>query len=283
MAAMDHLESELDAAVAAWDGFGWPRPQVLVVSGSGLATDLGPTVAGPRPWSDLLPFAAWGIEGHPREVVLLEPVAGRTVLYSRGRIHAYQGFTAAETVFPVRLAALLGAEVAILSNSSGGLRDDHRAGDLVLIRDQINLSGLNPLAGRFPAAWGPQFPDMTAAYDPELAGLVLGCARELGVELGEGTYAGVYGPSYETPAEVRMLRGLGADLVGMSTVLEVIAGHHMGLRCAGLSLVSNPAAGVGGEEALDHADVLAQGREAAAKVARLLREVLRHPDLTQLR
>jgi purine-nucleoside phosphorylase len=278
---MDHLERELHAAVATWDGLGWPRPQVLVVSGSGLATDLGERVAGPRPWSDVLPFDAWGIEGHPLEIELLAPREGRTVLYSRGRLHAYQGYTAAQVVFQVRLAALLGAEVAIVSNSSGGLSEEHRAGDLVLIRDQINLSGLNPLAGRFPTAWGPQFPDMTAAYDPELAELILGCAGELDIELRQGIYAGVYGPSYETPAEVRMLRRLGADLVGMSTVLEVIAGRHMGLRCAGLSLVSNPAAGVGGEEALDHADVLIQGREAAGRVARLLRHVLRHPELVK--
>ncbi len=276
---MDHLEKELLAAVAAWDGFGWPRPQVLVVSGSGLATDLGTPLAGPRPWSDLLPFAAWGIEGHPLDIELLAPREGRTVLYSRGRLHAYQGFTAAQTVFQVRLAALLGAEVVILSNSSGGLLEDHRTGDLVLIRDQLNLSGRNPLAGSFPTAWGPQFPDMTQAYDPELAELVLGTAGELGIELRQGVYAGLYGPSYETPAEVEMLRRLGADLVGMSTVLEVIAGRHMGLRCIGLSLVSNPAAGIGGEEALDHEDVLVQGREAAGKVGRLLRHVLRHPDL----
>ena len=124
-----------------------------------------------------------------------------------------------------------------------------------------------------------EFADMTAAYDPGLAELIIGCAGELGIELRQGIYAGVYGPSYETPAEVRMLRRLGADLVGMSTVLEVIAGRHMGLRCAGLSLVSNPAAGVGGEEALVHADVLVQGREASGRVARLLRHLLRHPDL----
>lgn len=276
---MDHLEKELHAAIATWDRRGWPRPQVMVVSGSGLATELGRSIVESSPWSDLLPFEPWGIEGHPLEIDLIEPCDGRVVLYSRGRLHAYQGFTAAQTVFQVRLAALLGAGVVILTNSSGGLCEDHHPGDLVLIRDQLNLSGLNPLAGSFPNAWGPQFPDMAAAYEPALQELFRASARELGIELKEGVYAGMFGPSYETPAEVRMLRGMGVDLVGMSMVLEVVAGHHMGVRCAGLSVVSNPAAGIGGEEVLDHADVLVQGREAARHVARLLGHVLTHPDL----
>jgi purine-nucleoside phosphorylase len=276
---MDHLEPELTAAVAHWDALGWPRPDVLLVAGSGLSADLGRPIAEPRPWGELMPFEARGIVGHALEVEVLEPLPGRTVLYSRGRLHAYQGYTPAQVVFAVRLAGLLGAEIVLLTNSSGGLRPEHRPGDLVAIRDQVNLTGLNPLFGRCPAAWGPQFPDMTAAYDRRLRELLHGCARELGVGVGEGVYAGLPGPSYETPAEIRMLRTLGADLVGMSTVLEVIAARHMGMRCLGLSLVSNLAAGVGGDEALDHADVLVEGRKAAEKVAPLLGRLLRHPDL----
>ena len=276
---MDHLEKELKRAVTDWDELGWPRPNVLVVAGSGLSTDLGKPVAGPRPWNDILPFEGRGIQGHDLELELLEPRPGRVVLYSRGRLHAYQGYDAAQVVFPVRLAALLGAEVLIVTNSSGGLREDHRAGDLALIRDHLNLTGLNPLYGTFPSRWGPQFPDMTTAYNPEISSLAKRYAEELDVDLQDGIYAGVLGPSYETPAEVHMLRGGGADLVGMSTVLEVIAGHHMGMRCAGLSLVSNPAAGLDGDEALDHADVLVQGREAGVKVGRLLGKLLRDPGL----
>lgn len=275
---MDHLESQLQDAVAEWDGRGWPRPKVMVVSGSGLTTDLGRSIAGPTPWAEVLPFRVWGIEGHPLDIELLEPSAGRVVLYSRGRLHAYQGYTPAQVVFTVRLAALLGAEMLVLTNSSGGLHPHHRSGDLVVIRDHLNLSGMNPLAGVFPAAWGPQFPDLATAYDPALRALILEIAEELGIAVSVGVYAGLAGPSYETPAEVEMLRTLGGDVVGMSTVLEVIAARHMGLRCACLSLISNPAAGVT-DEILDHADVLARGREAAGKIARLLARLLAHPGL----
>jgi len=277
---MDHLEKELTAAAAHWDALGWPRPDVLLVAGSGLSADFGRPIAEPRPWGELMPFEARAIVGHSLQVELLEPLPGRTVLYSRGRLHAYQGYSPAQVVFAVRLAGLLGAEVVVVTNSSGGLRpEDQRPGDLVAIRDQINLSGLNPLYGRCPPAWGPQFPDMTAAYDRRLCELLRGCAAEIGVRVGEGVYAGLAGPSYETPAEVRMLRTLGADLVGMSTVLEVIAARHMGLRCLGLSLISNVAAGLAGDEALDHEEVLVEGRKAADKVAPLLGCLLRHPEL----
>lgn len=275
---MDHLEPQLQDAVGNWQGRGWPRPKAMVVSGSGLATHLGRCIVGPTPWAEILPFPVWGIEGHPLEVELLEPSAGRVVLYSRGRLHAYQGFTPAQVVFTVRLTALLGAEILVLTNSSGGLRPQHRAGDLVVIRDHLNLTGMNPLAGALPPAWGPQFPDLVTAYDLALRKLIAKSAQELGIAVSEGVYAGLAGPSYETPAEVRMLRSLGGDVVGMSTVLEVIAAHHMGLRCACLSLISNPAAGVT-DEILDHADVLARGKEAAGKIARLLERLLAHPEL----
>lgn len=261
-----------------WDELGLPRPDVFVVSGSGLATALGERIAGPLPWSELIPFPIRGIEGHPLEIELLEPRPERVVLYSRGRLHAYQGFTPAQVVFPTRLAALLGARVMLMTNSSGGLRPGCRPGDLLLLADHLNLSGMNPLYGDFPPSWGPQFPDMTQAYDRRLRRLLQTVAADLGIGLEEGVYASVLGPSYETPAEVEMLRRLGADAVGMSTAQEVIAGHHMGVRCGVVSLISNPAAGVS-DEPLDHADVLAQGREAGAKVARLLAAVLAHPEL----
>lgn len=276
---MDHLAQELQAAVEAWDARGWPRPDVMVVTGSGLAsTDLGERVAGPVSWGDILPFPVWGIEGHPLAVELLKPRDDRVVLFSRGRLHAYQGYTPAQVVFTVRLAALLGAKVLVLTNSSGGLRAEHGTGDLLLLRDHINRTGLNPLYGVFPKQWGSQFPDMAAAYDPDLRRRVLGLASELGVGVREGVYVSVLGPSYETPAEVVMFRNAGGDAVGMSTALEVIAAHHMGLRCAALSLISNPAAGVT-DEVLDHADVLERGKEASGRISRILSRLVADPDL----
>ncbi|MEM9555810.1 MAG: purine-nucleoside phosphorylase [Acidobacteriota bacterium] len=276
----DPLADDLQRAVDAWHARDWPVPQVLVVSGSGLATDLGTTLEGPVPWAEILPFPVVGIEGHPLTAELLEVAPGRVVLSSRGRLHAYQGYTLPQVVFTIRLVALLGSELLLMTNSAGGLHAHHRPGDLVLLRDHLNLTGLNPLWGRFPSAWGVQFPDMMRAYDPDLRTVVRACADELDLAIEDGVYAGVAGPSYETPAEVRMLRGLGGDVVGMSTVPEIIAGHHIGLRCGCVSVVANAAAGVT-DEVLDHADVLARGRDAAVQVARLFQRVLAHHDLLQ--
>src|ERR1044071_9479455 len=244
------LSVELKEAVDKWDMLGWPRPAVAVVSGSGLAVDLGEVVRGPVTLEYFLPFSCHPVEGHPHEIVLIEPLPDRPVLYQRRRLHSYQGYSASESVFPVRLAAMLGVKVMILSNATGGLRPEHRPGDLVLIKDHINLSGLNPLRGQLPPEWGPRFPDMTRAYDPGLAALAKDLAAGLGLPLADGFYAALAGPSYETPAEVRMLATLGGDVTGMSTVLEVIAARHMGLRCLGISLVSNAAAGIGAP--IDH-------------------------------
>lgn len=280
-AAMDEIDAmvpPLEQALEGWHARGWPSPRALVVSGSGLAVDLGEPICGPEPLASLLPFPAHGIEGHPLALEVLEPLAGHPVLYQRGRLHAYQGYSPNQTVFSVRLAALLGARTLVMTNASGGLRPHHRPGDLVLVTDHLNLTGSNPLRGEPPPEWGPRFPDMGAAYDPPLQRLARRVADELGIALGEGVYAGLSGPSYETPAEVAMLRTLGADLAGMSTVLEVIAARHLGVRCLVVSLVSNPAAGVTGEP-LDHREVLEAGRAAARDVARLLGTLLREPEL----
>jgi purine-nucleoside phosphorylase len=274
----DELAVQLKQAVDAWDHLGWPRPKVAVVSGSGLAVDLGEAIRGPLALEYFLPFSCHAVEGHPHELVVLETLPARPVLYQRGRLHSYQGYSAFETVFPIRLAALLGVRVLILSNATGGLRPEQKPGDLVLIRDHINLSGLNPLRGQLPADWGPRFPDMSNAYDPALRDLTQRTAERLGVPLSEGIYIGLAGPSYETPAEVRMLQAFGGDVIGMSTVLEVIAARHMGLRCLAFSMVSNPAAGLT-DAVIDHTDVLAAAQVAAANLQRLLTELLRSPEL----
>jgi len=271
---MDPLDRELRHAVESWDAAGWPRPSTLLVSGSGLAVDLLPDRASHRqPLQRLLPFALHSIEGHPLTVELLGADAGRPVVYQRGRVHSYQGYDAAQTVFHVRLAALLGAERLIMTNASGSLRPEIEPGRLVLVQDHINLIGLNPLSGSPPESWGPRFPDMSDAYSPALRQRAREIAEAHQIDLYEGVYAGVAGPSFETPAEVAMLRGAGADLVGMSTVLEVIAARHMGMECLCLSMVSNHAAGTGGAT-LDHAEVLETGRAVAGQVKSLLEGLL---------
>jgi purine-nucleoside phosphorylase len=275
---MEDLITPLKESVERWDALGWARPRVAVVSGSGLAVDLGERIHGPIALEYLLPFSCHAVEGHPHEVEVLLPTPDRPVLYYRGRLHSYQGYSAYETVFPIRLAALLGVEVLILTNATGGLKAEQRPGDLMLIRDHLNLMGLNPLRGQLPAEWGPRFPDMSSAYDPALRALARRLAGELGIPLSEGVYIGLAGPSYETPAEVRMLQLLGGDVAGMSTVLEVLAAHPMGLRCLGISMISNPAAGLT-DAPVEHADVLAAARTAAASLQKLLGALIQHPEL----
>lgn len=275
---MQHWQEELALAVTRWRDLGRPAPDVALVAGSGLSVDLGPPVAGPEPLARWLPFPVHGVAGHRHEIELLEVAGGRRVLYFRGRIHGYQGYAPADVVFPVRFAALLGAKVLLMTNAAGGVRPEWPAGTLAAVSDHLNLTGTNPLAGEPPPAWGARFPDMVDAYDPGLRGLARRHARELGFDLPDGVYAGLNGPSYETPAEVRMLRTLGADLVGMSTVHEVIAARHLGLRCLVLSLVANPGAGVT-DAPLNHEEVLEAGQAAATRVRALIEALLADPQL----
>ena len=277
-AGLETLIEQHKSAVERYDLLGWPRPEVALVSGSGLSVDLGERTHGPIQLEFLLPFESHAIPGHPHAVEMFKPVPGRPVLYFKGRVHSYQGYSAQETVFPIRLAALLGAKVLLMTNATGGLQPHHRPGDLVLITDHLNLTGLNPLRGQLPPEWGPRFPDMSGAYDRSLRELTLRAATELGIPLTEGIYAGLPGPTYETPAEVRMLRLLGGDVTGMSTVLEVIAAHHMGVRCLCVSMVSNPAAGLS-DGSVTHEEVLAAGQAAAGNLRALLGAVLKDPGL----
>jgi len=276
----DPLGEPLKSAVESWDALGWPRPQAALISGSGLGVELGEPERGPLDLSYFLPFAAHPVPGHAHQVELLRPRPDRAVAYFRGRLHPYQGYDAHQTVFPVRLAARLGARVLILTNASGALQAELTAGALALVRDHLNLTGMNPLRGQLPPEWGPRFPDLSAAYDPRLAGLARRLAGEQGLTLGDAVYTGLLGPSYETPAEVRMLRALGGDLVGMSTVLEVIAARQMGVACLCLSLVTNAAAGLAAAP-LDHADVLAAAAAGAARLQRLLMALIASSDLIE--
>ena len=267
---------EVNDAVAAWHQRGWPSPAVLVVSGSGLAVDLPGDLLLASTLAEVLPFPARAVVGHPHRLEILRTSLG-VVLYQRGRLHSYQGYDAHQTVFMIRLAALLGVGTLVMTNAAGGVRDHQQPGDLAVINDQINLIGLNPLRGSLPPQWGPHFPDMVDAFDPALRQLASDTARDLDLPLQSGVYAGFAGPSFETPAEVEMARRLGADLVGMSTVLEVIAARPLGVRCLCFSLIANLAAGIGRN--VDHEEVLAASQAAAQPLAALLSVLLGRPEL----
>jgi purine-nucleoside phosphorylase len=184
----------------------------------------------------------------------------------------YEGHTAQEAALPVRVFAALGVDTLIVTNAAGGINRNFAPGTLMLIGDHLNLTGRNPLEGPVRAG-ETRFPDMSVAYDAELRTLARGVAAEVGVSLEEGVYAGLLGPTYETPAEIRMLSTLGADAVGMSTVVEVIAARANGMRCLGISLVTNPAAGIS-PTPLEHAEVMAMAERAGGRLAELVAEII---------
>ena len=191
----------------------------------------------------------------------------------KGRAHLYEGHAADRVVFGVRVLGRLGAGTLVVTNACGGVREDLTPGDLVLVSDHLNLQGTSPLVGPNDDSLGPRFPDMSAAYDPALRAIAHEAAARLGQSLAEGVYAAWLGPAFETPAEIRMIRVLGGDLVGMSTVPEVLAARHMGLRCLAISCVTNMAAGIL-PEPIDAEHVLVVGAQAQDRLTALLGEVL---------
>ena len=238
------------------------KPTVAIVLGSGLgalADRVGDAVR--IPYTAIPGFHVPTVPGHKGELVA-GTLGGRTVLCQSGRFHAYEGHSADVTALPVRMFAELGIKTVILTNAAGGINPKFGPGTLMLIADHINLTGRNPLVG--PARPGEvRFPDMTSAYDKEWKALARKVAKEQGIPLAEGVYMGLLGPTYETPAEVKYIATLGADAVGMSTVLEVIAARARGMRCLGISTITNAAAGISAVE-LSHAEVM----EVAAKVGK---------------
>lgn len=245
------------------------RVRGLLVAGSGLRLEIpGWQPAEVIDLAEVFPFPLHSLMGHSQTMTLWRR-GEDSLLVMNGRFHLYQGYRPEEVVAPVRLAALLGAEVMIATNATGALDPDIAPGSLVLVTDHLNLQGANPLVGEWGRELGPQFPDMSAAYDPELRETARGAAAEAGFAVHEGVYAAVLGPSFETPAEVRMLRALGGAVVGMSTVPEVIAARHMGLRVLVLSFAANPAAGLV-DRPLTHEEVLEEGERAKPKLARMM-------------
>ncbi len=245
----------------------------LLVAGSGLSLEVpGWQAAEVIELSEIFDFPMHELLGH-RQTMTLWRRGDETLMVMNGRFHLYQGYRPEEVVAPVRLAGLLGAKILIATNASGALDPTMAPGSLVVVSDHINLQGANPLVGDWGRDFGPPFPDMSAAYDPELKRLALEAAGDAGFDAREGVYCAMLGPSFETPAEIRMLIGMGGLVVGMSTVPEVIAARQMGMRVCVLSLAANPAAGLVDRE-LTHQEVMDEGRKAAEKLRRLLGDLV---------
>lgn len=245
------------------------RPKVGLVLGSGLG-DLADTLDDPEviPYGDIPHFPQSTVVGHKGNLVAGR-LAGTSVVAMQGRFHFYEGHALSDVVLPVRVMARLGVETLIVTNAAGGLNEKFEPGDLMLIKDHINMTGTNPLFGPNVDEFGPRFPDMTDAYDPDLRQLARAVAAEQDVMVQEGVYMGLTGPTYETPAEIRAFRLLGADAVGMSTVPEVIVARHMGVKVLGISCISNMAAGML-PEPLSHDAVVAVTSRIAASFGRLV-------------
>jgi purine-nucleoside phosphorylase len=259
----------LDAAAHAVRARTQEVPALGVVLGSGLgawAESLDGALA--VPYSEIPGMPVSTVQGHAGKLWIGRS-KGVPVVCLQGRVHMYEGHDAERAVFGVRLLARLGARAVLLTNAAGGLSPSFAPGDLMLLRDHLNLMGKNPLIGPNEAALGPRFPDMTSTYDPALAAATLAAANALGIRLHEGVYAGLLGPSYETPAEIRMLRVLGADAVGMSTVPEAIALRHMRVPVTGISCITNLAAGISPHE-LSHAEVEEAANQAKPRFVSLV-------------
>ena len=245
------------------------KPKVGIVLGSGLGEFVeqieNKIIIS---YNDIPHFKKTTVEGHEGKLIFGK-IKGVDIAVMQGRLHSYEGLPMEEVVFPVRLLALLGISSLILTNAAGGVNLNYRPGDLVLILDHLNLMGKNPLIGPNDNLMGPRFPDMSHAYNPELNNILRTVSKNLGYKLQEGVYAGVLGPTYETPAEIKMFRILGADMVGMSTVPETIAANHMGLKVCGISCITNMGAGIT-NQTLKHEDIKDEALKAMKHFTALL-------------
>ena len=265
----DAKAAEIAAAVIR-DRLGGRLPGLAVILGSGL----GPVADGLQdridiPYGDIPGFPKLGVSGHAGQLCVGR-LDGREVAVLAGRLHHYEG----QSLFPMatmtRALKQAGSHTLLVTNAAGGLSPDIGAGRLMMLIDHINWAGINPLVGPNDETIGPRFPDMTEAYDPDLRAALRRAADQVKVDLAEGVFGFYGGPNFETPAEIRALRALGADAVGMSVVPEVLIARHCGLRIAAVSAITNQAAGMVAGAALSHAETLARGTELAGEMARLL-------------
>jgi purine-nucleoside phosphorylase len=267
------LHTRAREAAACIQACAEPPPSIAIVLGSGL-NELADRVSDSKtlPYHQVPHFPATTVAGHEGKV-LVGTLAGAGVIMFQGRFHYYEGHDLETVTFPIRVIQQLGVSTLILTAATGGIHTDLRAGNLVCLSDHLNLIGFNPLRGDNDARLGTRFPDMTEVYSKRLRAIATEEGERLGIVLFPGVYACVSGPSYETPAEIRMLRTLGADVVGMSTVPEAIVARHAGIDVLAFALVSNAAAGVVGTP-ITHEEVLEAGRQAAPTLARLIERVV---------
>ncbi len=250
------------------------KPEIGVVLGSGLgafADELADSVA--IPYAEIPGWPGSTAIGHAGKLILGKLCGSLDVAVMAGRAHLYEGYTVAQVVYGVRVLRALGVRSMVFTNAAGGINLALERGGLVLISDHINLQGANPLVGPNDDSLGPRFPDMSEAYSREYRECAKRVAAELGIPVSEGVYEAMLGPSYETPAEIRFLRTIGADVVGMSTVAEVIAANHMGMKCLGISCVTNMAAGILPQK-INHEEVLETGAMVLGTLVRFLKELL---------
>lgn len=246
-------------------------PEIAIILGSGLGDYAEHIrVEYELSYGDIEGFPVSTVPGHAGKFIF-GYIDESPVVCMKGRVHYYEGYPISDVVLPVRLMKLMGAGILFLTNAAGGINNDFRAGDLMMIKDHISLFAPNPLIGPNIEELGVRFPDMSAVYTPELQKMIKAAADENGIPIQEGSYVQVTGPSFESPAEVRMLRTLGGDAVGMSTVVEAIAARHMGMKICGISCICNMAAGIT-EKALTHEEVQEAADKAAPNFARLITE-----------
>jgi purine-nucleoside phosphorylase len=249
------------------------RPQIALVLGSGLGGFADEfSDAAKIPYAKIPHFPQSTAVGHAGKLVIGK-VGAISIAGMQGRVHLYEGYSAKEVAFPIRVFARMGVKAVILTNAAGGIKREFVQGRLVVISDHINLQGVNPLTGPNDERFGLRFHDMTAAYDKRFREMTVGEGNRIGLGMYEGVYAAVLGPSYETPAEIRYLRAIGADLVGMSTVPEVIAARHSGIRVLGISCVTNAAAGIL-DQPLNHLEVLEVAERVKGQFIGLLKGVI---------
>ena len=251
------------------------KPAIGIVLGSGLGA-VAEQVTEPTviPFTEIPHFYRTTIEGHKGQAIIGK-ISGVPVVVLQGRFHFYEGYAMEDVVFPVRAICALGIDTLVLTNAAGGINTRFRAGDLMLIEDHLNLMGDNPLRGPHLDKLGPRFPDLSEAYNKSCLETLESVANELEIPVHKGVYAGLLGPTYETPAEVRMLRTLGADAVGMSTVPESIAANHLGVRVAAISCITNLAAGLSPHK-LNHQEVIEISKIGADKMKRILVSAIPH-------